>query len=194
MLESFAQQIKEKQLAINDPITSTHTHFLRIKSVKDMILFTSMILEFQAEFFFGISRFLFIYFSQCGFCLRQGGNETHIHRTLHAKIKRKSNRNQLSSLSIRHKILIVFFITFTGTLPPSSLNPALCPLATTKSNSLSILLKFCNQLIALSDYILVLLVLIVWSVGFNHTLARYTVNGAGNTACRDEARKITRRR
>lgn len=70
--------------------------------------------------------------------------------------------------------------------------PALCSLAAPQSNSLAILLQLGNQLIALTNNILVLLVLVVWSVGFNNTLARDAVDGAGNAAGSDESSKITR--
>jgi hypothetical protein len=66
--------------------------------------------------------------------------------------------------------------------------PALRPLASPQSNGLSILLKLGDKLISLLHHIIVLLVLVIWSVGFDNPLTSYSVDGAwdsfgGNELC-----------
>lgn len=55
------------------------------------------------------------------------------------------------------------------------------PFTTPQPHCLAILLKLGDELIALLDHIIVLLILIIWSVGLNDALSSHTVNGAGNT-------------
>lgn len=72
--------------------------------------------------------------------------------------------------------------------PPSALRP----LASPQPHGLAVLLKLGDELIALADHVLVLLVLVVGAVRLNHTLACDTVDGAGDAAGGDEAGEITR--
>lgn len=51
-------------------------------------------------------------------------------------------------------------------------------------------MQLCNELVTLTNDILVLFVLVIRSVGLNDTLARDTVDGAGNAASGDESSKI----
>jgi len=61
-------------------------------------------------------------------------------------------------------------------------NPTLLrPLTTSQPNGLSILLQFGNQLITLLDHVVVLLVLVIWSVCLNDTLAGNSVDSAGDS-------------
>lgn len=53
----------------------------------------------------------------------------------------------------------------------SSPHPGLCPLASSESDSLAILLQLGNQLITLAYNVLVLLVLVVGPVGLDDALA-----------------------
>jgi len=68
-------------------------------------------------------------------------------------------------------------------------NP-LRPLASPQSHGLAIFLKLGNQLIALLDYIVVLLVLIIRSVSLNDTLSGYSVDSAGDSFSCNEFGKI----
>jgi hypothetical protein len=52
-------------------------------------------------------------------------------------------------------------------------------------------LELGDELIALLNHIVVLLVLIVWSVSLNDSLPSHAVDGAGNTFGCDEFGKIT---
>ena len=67
----------------------------------------------------------------------------------------------------------------------------LCSLASPQPHSLPILLKFGDELITLLHYIIVLLVLIIWSVGLDDSLSSYTIDGAGDASGSDEFSKVT---
>ena len=69
----------------------------------------------------------------------------------------------------------------------------LCPLATSQSHSLTILLKLSDELITLLYNIGILLVLVVRSVGFNDALSSHPVNGTWNTFSCDELGQIPER-
>lgn len=68
--------------------------------------------------------------------------------------------------------------------------PRLGPLASTKPDRLAVLLQLRNQLIPLLHHILVLLVLVIWPVGFNNALARYTIDCAWDAATGDELGQV----
>ncbi len=67
----------------------------------------------------------------------------------------------------------------------------LCPLTPSQPNSLPILLQLRYELIALLYYVIVLLILIVWSICFNYTFTRDSVDSAGYSVSRNELRKVT---
>ncbi len=69
----------------------------------------------------------------------------------------------------------------------------LCPLATPQPDGLPVFLQLSDQLITLSDDVLVLLVLVVGSVGLNDALACHAVDGAGDTAGSNEPGEIAKR-
>lgn len=58
--------------------------------------------------------------------------------------------------------------------------------------SLAVLLQLGDELIALPDHILVLLVLVVWAVGFDDTTAVDAVDGAGNASRSDESCEVAK--
>lgn len=64
-------------------------------------------------------------------------------------------------------------------------------LAAPQPHCLAVLLQFCNQLISLADHVLVLLVLVVGSIGFNDALARNSIDCAGNAPGGNEAGEVT---
>ena len=66
----------------------------------------------------------------------------------------------------------------------------LCPLATSQSHCLTILLKLSDELITLLYNIGILLVLVVRSVGFNDALSGHAVNGTWDTFRCDELGQI----
>lgn len=63
-------------------------------------------------------------------------------------------------------------------------------LATAQPHSLAVLLQLRNELIALADNVLILLVLVVGAVRLDDALARDTVNGARDAAGGNEFRKV----
>lgn len=71
--------------------------------------------------------------------------------------------------------------------PPSALRS----LASPQPHGLAVLLELGDELIALADHVLVLLVLVVGAVRLDDTLACNTVDGAGDAAGGDEASQIT---
>ncbi len=73
--------------------------------------------------------------------------------------------------------------TYTRTSP-------LRPLAAPQPHGLTVLLKFGDELVALLDDILVLLVLVVGPVRLDDALARDTVDGAGDPAGSDELGQV----
>lgn len=76
-------------------------------------------------------------------------------------------------------------------MPPAPTGPAtLCPLTSPQPHRLTVLLQLGNQLVALADDVLVLLVLVVGAVRLNDATARDAVNGAGNAAGGDELGKV----
>jgi hypothetical protein len=85
----------------------------------------------------------------------------------------------VSSISI-HFGLVRFYLTLLLTS---------ASFTTPKSDCLSVFLKLRDKLIALLDNIVVLLVFIVWSVGFNNSLD--TVNRTRDSLCSDKIGKIT---
>lgn len=78
--------------------------------------------------------------------------------------------------------------SFLPPSPPTSarLFKLLSSLAPPQSNCLSIFLQFGNQLITLLNNVIVLLILVVGSVGFDNTLASDAVNGTWDAVCSDE--------
>jgi hypothetical protein len=68
-----------------------------------------------------------------------------------------------------------------------------CSLTTSKSHSLTILLEFGNELVALLHNIIVLLVLVVWSVGFDDALSSHAIDGTWNALGSNKLGKITGR-
>lgn len=56
---------------------------------------------------------------------------------------------------------------------------------------MSILLQLCDQLIALPDNIVILLVLVIRTVGLYYALPSNTIDGAGYTISSDELCKVT---
>ena len=66
----------------------------------------------------------------------------------------------------------------------------LTTLAPAQPYSLPIFLQFCNQSIALLNYISVLLVFVVWSVGFDNAVD--PINSARNSVCCNEFGEVPR--
>lgn len=75
--------------------------------------------------------------------------------------------------------------------PPSGSRDYSRSLATPESHCLTVLLQFCNELIALLHHILVLPVLAIRAVCLDNTLAADTINGAGDTATCNKLGKVT---
>lgn len=75
-------------------------------------------------------------------------------------------------------------------MPYSGLSSFLCPLTAPEPHSLAVLLQFGDKLVTLADNVLVLLVLVVWPVGLDDTLARHTVNGARDATPGNELGEI----
>ena len=75
-------------------------------------------------------------------------------------------------ISYRHRVIDVspFYTPFH-----------LCPFAPSQSHSLAILLEFRDELIALLDHIIVLLVLVIRSIRLDDTLASHSVDRAWNS-------------
>ena len=71
-------------------------------------------------------------------------------------------------------------------LHPSSLRAFTSP----QSYSLAVFLKLCDQLIALLDYVVVLLVLIIRSVSLNNSLSSYSIDSAWDAFGCNEFGKI----
>jgi hypothetical protein len=70
-------------------------------------------------------------------------------------------------------------------------NERLRPLATSQAHGLAVLLQLGNELIALLDDVLVLLVLVIGAVRLDDTLTGDTVDSAGDAATSNELGKIT---
>lgn len=68
----------------------------------------------------------------------------------------------------------------------------LCPLASPEPDGLSVLLQLGDELIALADHVLVLLVLVVGAICLDDTLAGDAVDCAGDAAGGDEFGEVTR--
>jgi hypothetical protein len=68
--------------------------------------------------------------------------------------------------------------------------PGLSSFASPESYGLAVLLELGDELVALADDILVLLVLVVRAVRFDDALAGHAVDGAGDAACGNEAGEI----
>lgn len=66
----------------------------------------------------------------------------------------------------------------------------LCPLASTESHGLTVLLQLGDQLVTLAHDVLILLVLVIRPVRLDDALARHPVNGARNAASGDELGEI----
>lgn len=66
-------------------------------------------------------------------------------------------------------------------------------LTTSEPYCLAVLLQFGDELIALLDDVIVLLVLVVGSVGLDDALARDAIDSAGDALCGDEFGEITMR-
>jgi len=76
-------------------------------------------------------------------------------------------------------------------MPPAPADPATSrPLASPQPHGLAVLLQFGDQLVALADDILVLLVLVVGPVRLNDATAGDAVNGAGDAAGGDELGEV----
>lgn len=65
-----------------------------------------------------------------------------------------------------------------------------CALASSQPHRLAILLQLSDELVALPDNILVLLVLVVRPVGLDDTLACHAVDGARDSTGSDELGKV----
>ena len=90
--------------------------------------------------------------------------------------------------SVRRDIVQPVTTQFIG---HAALASRLCSLTSPQPHSLPVLLKFGDELIALLHYVIVLLVLIVWSIGLDDSLSGYTIDSAGDASSGDEFSKIT---
>jgi len=70
------------------------------------------------------------------------------------------------------------------------ISPFLSPLTAPQPHSLAVLLQLSDKLIALPDYILILLVLVVWAIRLDDAAAVNAVDSTGDAARGDESSKI----
>ena len=69
--------------------------------------------------------------------------------------------------------------------------PPLRSLTSPQPHGLAVLLELSNQLITLFHYVVILLVLVIWSVGFNDPLASHPVNGTWDPFSSDELGQVS---
>ena len=96
--------------------------------------------------------------------------------------------NVISCCSIRHDI-----IQAQSSVPfaPSCYGPRLRPLTPSQSDSLAIFLKLSDKLITLLHYIVVLLILVVWSISLDDALACHSIDGTWDSLCCNEFCQVT---
>lgn len=97
------------------------------------------------------------------------------------RVGTKKNTSLLACVALRASVPVCLFAYLIY----------LCSLATPQSHSLAVFLEFRDQLIALLDDVLVLLVLVVRAVRLDDALARDAVDGAGDAAACYELGQVT---
>ena len=99
------------------------------------------------------------------------------------------NRTELAQGASKNDVMALLHSNKQGVHYRSLFKRSSCPLTSPQPNCLTEFLQFCQKLITLLHKFIVLPVLVIRSVGFNHTID--SVNGTVELLRRNELRQIT---